>query len=503
MAARLTAYVVAFIVGVTFIAGLIVGAQRDDDGPVDLIIVNGKVFTGDEGGRRSRRRPGQQGAARRVQSRDPAAGPRADHGHRRQGRQRASGLQRCAPAPAERRPRARSGEPERGVDARSRPARPSGPGPKPIPTHEWIRGRGWLYAPFPNGLPTRQLLDQLVPDRPAYLVSYDGHTGWANTAALEAAGISRRTPNPANGIDREGRPRRADRRPEGSGDGAHEPGAARSPRVRRSSSALRAAVVEANRVGITSVQNAGGDRRTIWSSTTNCAAWATSPCASTRRSRVDASATDRGSRRARRRCASASATIRSSRPARSRSWPTAWWRRGRPRCSRLTRAPATSGEARLTPEDMTRLVAELDGRGWQVMTHAIGDAAVRETLDAVRSRAEVEPRAGRRAPASNRAPRIAGPRGRPAFRDAGRGGQRPARARHAAGSRRSLGGESRSRARRTRLDVRQPVEGRCASGVRVGLAGRAAGPAARHLRRREPHRFRRRARGWLGARRRR
>ena len=46
MAARLTAYLVAFIVGVTFIAGLIVGAQREDDGPVDLIVVNGKVYTG-------------------------------------------------------------------------------------------------------------------------------------------------------------------------------------------------------------------------------------------------------------------------------------------------------------------------------------------------------------------------------------------------------------------------------------------------------------------------
>ena len=48
MAARLTAYLVAFIVAVTFIAGLIVGAQRDDNGPVDLIIVNGRVFTGEE-----------------------------------------------------------------------------------------------------------------------------------------------------------------------------------------------------------------------------------------------------------------------------------------------------------------------------------------------------------------------------------------------------------------------------------------------------------------------
>src|SRR5436190_6158477 len=47
MAARLTAYAVAFIVGVTFIAGLIVRAQRDDDGPVDLIVVNGKIYSAD------------------------------------------------------------------------------------------------------------------------------------------------------------------------------------------------------------------------------------------------------------------------------------------------------------------------------------------------------------------------------------------------------------------------------------------------------------------------
>ena len=49
MAARLTAYAVAFIVGVTLIAGLIVGAQREDDGPVDLIVINGKVFAADGG----------------------------------------------------------------------------------------------------------------------------------------------------------------------------------------------------------------------------------------------------------------------------------------------------------------------------------------------------------------------------------------------------------------------------------------------------------------------
>ena len=47
MATRLTTILVAVIVGTTFIAGLIVGAQREDaSGPVDLIIVNGKVYPG-------------------------------------------------------------------------------------------------------------------------------------------------------------------------------------------------------------------------------------------------------------------------------------------------------------------------------------------------------------------------------------------------------------------------------------------------------------------------
>jgi predicted amidohydrolase YtcJ len=51
MAARLTTYVVVGIVAATLIAGLIVGAQRDDnDGPVDLIVFNGKVYTADASG---------------------------------------------------------------------------------------------------------------------------------------------------------------------------------------------------------------------------------------------------------------------------------------------------------------------------------------------------------------------------------------------------------------------------------------------------------------------
>ena len=66
------------------------------------------------------------------------------------------------------------------------------------PDASWVLGRGWLYAPFPGGMPTAAILDRAVPDRPAWMDCYDGHTGWANTAAMRVAGIDRTTPDPPN-----------------------------------------------------------------------------------------------------------------------------------------------------------------------------------------------------------------------------------------------------------------------------------------------------------------
>ena len=85
----------------------------------------------------------------------------------------------------------------------------------------WVLGRGWYYQPFPGGLPTRQQLDAIVSDRPAQIISYDGHTSWVNTRALRLARITQKNPEPAARRHREGpEDRRADRRPEGSRDGA-------------------------------------------------------------------------------------------------------------------------------------------------------------------------------------------------------------------------------------------------------------------------------------------
>lgn len=52
-------------------------------------------------------------------------------------------------------------------------------------TADWVDGRGIRY----NVISTRQQLDEIIPDRPVYINAFDGHTSWANTKALEMAGI--------------------------------------------------------------------------------------------------------------------------------------------------------------------------------------------------------------------------------------------------------------------------------------------------------------------------
>lgn len=59
------------------------------------------------------------------------------------------------------------------------------------PDKTWITGRGWQYTFYKGGFPDKKMLDALVPDKPAYIRAYDGHTAWANSKALELAGIGR------------------------------------------------------------------------------------------------------------------------------------------------------------------------------------------------------------------------------------------------------------------------------------------------------------------------
>ncbi|MGL3805552.1 amidohydrolase [Paeniglutamicibacter sp. R2-26] len=68
------------------------------------------------------------------------------------------------------------------------------------PGNEWVEGGGWYGDVFDGGFPHRDLLDELVPDRPAYFLSHDAHGAWVNTRALELAGITDTTPDPDGGI---------------------------------------------------------------------------------------------------------------------------------------------------------------------------------------------------------------------------------------------------------------------------------------------------------------
>jgi predicted amidohydrolase YtcJ len=71
---------------------------------------------------------------------------------------------------------------------------------------EWIIGRGWHQskwssAPEPNveGFPLHQSLDQVSPNNPVMLTHASGHAAFVNSKAMEAAGITRDTPNPSGG----------------------------------------------------------------------------------------------------------------------------------------------------------------------------------------------------------------------------------------------------------------------------------------------------------------
>ncbi|HEX8861880.1 MAG TPA: amidohydrolase [Actinomycetes bacterium] len=67
------------------------------------------------------------------------------------------------------------------------------------PDAPWVLGGGWRMDAFPGGVPPAGLLDRLVPDRPVWLESRDGHSGWANAPALALAGVTAATADPANG----------------------------------------------------------------------------------------------------------------------------------------------------------------------------------------------------------------------------------------------------------------------------------------------------------------
>ena len=128
------------------------------------------------------------------------------------------------------------------------------------PGDDWILGRGWNYAMFgPEALPHKKYLDEISPNRPVFLEGYDGHTYWTNSKALAMAGITGETQNPPNGT--------IVRDPQtGEATGALKESAQNLvskiiPKPSRAEQllALRAGMKWANEHGITRVHSAGGD----------------------------------------------------------------------------------------------------------------------------------------------------------------------------------------------------------------------------------------------------
>jgi predicted amidohydrolase YtcJ len=122
---------------------------------------------------------------------------------------------------------------------------------------EWIVGGGWQLVAFaPDGIPDNALLDGVIPDRPALFFSGDGHTAWANSRAMEIAGITAATPDPPNG--------RIDRDPDsGEPVGSFQEAAmdllrthVPPPPASQRDAAMRYTIEYLHRLGITAVQEA-------------------------------------------------------------------------------------------------------------------------------------------------------------------------------------------------------------------------------------------------------
>ena len=123
------------------------------------------------------------------------------------------------------------------------------------PGTEWLHGGGWSLTAFPAGGPTRQSLDAVAPDRPVYFSSADGHSAWVSSKALALAGVTRGTPDPANGrIERDATGEATGTLRESAGDLVSR--LLPQPTADDQLAGLRRASEHANRNGLTTLQEA-------------------------------------------------------------------------------------------------------------------------------------------------------------------------------------------------------------------------------------------------------
>jgi len=248
------------------------------------------------------------------------------------------------------------------------------------PSQPWVTGAGWDLPVFPGGIPRKEQLDEAVSDRPAYMESADGHSGWANSKALALAGITKDTPDPAGGrIERDP----DSKQPTGTlRESARELVTSKIPPATASENAsgLKRAVEFANSLGIVSVQEADASDEIL------NAYWALDTQGQLAVKAVAALRTDprKGDDQV------AGLIERRAKFSGKRLRPTAvkifadgvietgtaallepYLNRGDSR-----------GELNFEPERLANFVTRLDREGFQVHIHAIGDRAIRVSLDA-------------------------------------------------------------------------------------------------------------------------
>ena len=248
------------------------------------------------------------------------------------------------------------------------------------PGDGWIEGMGWQYDAFGvEALPDKRYLDEVVPDRPVFLTCYDGHTTWANSKALQMAGIDRSTPDPPNGTivrDAQGNPTGALKEAASELVSNVIPKPTREVRMK----ALQAGLLEARSQGVTRIHSAGGDFEyfDLFDELLNNGQL-------TARYYISYFLDPPG----------LTPEIRNSLDKARASYHDDWLAAGVVKtmldgvveshtAAMLTPYadnPAIKGKLFWEPEQYQATVTELDKNGYQIFTHAIGDGAVRLALD--------------------------------------------------------------------------------------------------------------------------
>lgn len=250
------------------------------------------------------------------------------------------------------------------------------------PDLPWILGGGWSMAVFgPGGAPSRTILDELVPNRPVYLSSADGHTGWASSRALEIAGITTDTPDPVDG--------RIDRDPEtGELVGSLQEGAMRlvtrhipPTTLEDRIAGLRYARNMLHRYGITSITDAsvGPENLEAYAAMDQRGELNLRVVASLwwDREKDEAQIPDLIAQREKYTNGHVRATtIKIMQDGVLENYTAAM-------LEPYLEGGGTLGIPMVEPELLKRAVTQLDAAGFQVHFHAIGDAAIRQSLDAV------------------------------------------------------------------------------------------------------------------------